>query len=252
MPDSPLADAAPPPVQPAAADVLKVDGLSAGYSRTPVVFDATLRVQPGEIVTMVGHNGAGKTTTLRAICGLNKPFAGKVEYNDRDVSSLTCSQKVKLGLSFIPAERFTFGQLSVDDNLLLGGLPTRSSAARETLRERVFEMFPVLRGRSKQMAGTMSGGEQRMLSLGIALMADPKLLLLDEPSLGLAPAVVQRIMDLVRSLASERGLSVLLVEQNVAQALRVADRVYVMRSGRIILEESAEKMRQRPQLWDLF
>jgi branched-chain amino acid transport system ATP-binding protein len=225
-----------------------VDGLSAGYSRKAVVFDATLRVQPGEIVTMVGHNGAGKTTMLRAICGLNRPFAGKIQYNGREVGSLTCSQKVKLGMSFIPAERFTFGQLSVHDNLLLGGLPTKSNALRDQLQERVFEMFPVLRGRSKQLAATMSGGEQRMLSVGIALMADPKLLLLDEPSLGLAPAIVQRIMELVRNLATEHGLSVLLVEQNVAQALRVADRVYVMRSGRIILEESAEQMRKRPQL----
>lgn len=252
MPDSTVQESAVPPASPAAADVLRVEGLSAGYGHKSVVFDATIRVAAGEIVTMVGHNGAGKTTTLRAICGLNRPFGGKVEYNGRDVSTQTCSQKVKLGMSFIPAERFTFGQLSVHDNLLLGGLPTRSAEVREQLRERVFEMFPVLRGRSSQLAGTMSGGEQRMLSLGIALMADPKLLLLDEPSLGLAPAIVQRIMDLVRNLATEHGLSVLLVEQNVAQALRVADRVYVMRSGRIILEETAESMRNRPQLWDLF
>jgi branched-chain amino acid transport system ATP-binding protein len=251
MPESTVQES-PAPTAQAAADVLNVRELTAGYARKPVVFDATLRVAAGEIVTMVGHNGAGKTTTLRAICGLNKPFSGTVEYNGRDVSGQTCSQKVKLGMSFIPAERFTFGQLSVSDNLLLGSLPTRSPELREQLRERVFEMFPVLRSRAGQLAATMSGGEQRMLSLGIAIMADPKLLLLDEPSLGLAPAIVQRIMDLVRSLATEHGLAVLLVEQNVAQALRVADRVYVMRSGRIILEESAEDMRKRPQLWDLF
>ncbi|HXU23178.1 MAG TPA: ABC transporter ATP-binding protein [Tepidiformaceae bacterium] len=251
MPE-PTVQEPPNPAAPPTADVLNVRELTAGYARKSVVFDATLRVGAGEIVTMVGHNGAGKTTTLRAICGLNKPFSGTVEYNGRDVSNQTCSQKVKLGMSFIPAERFTFGQLSVQDNLLLGSLPTRSADLREQLRERVYEMFPVLRGRAGQMAATMRGGEQRMLSLGIAIMADPRLLLLDEPSLGLAPAIVQRIMDLVRSLATEHGLAVLLVEQNVAQALRVADRVYVMRSGRIILEESAEDMRKRPQLWDLF
>lgn len=252
MPDLTVSNPVPAPGQPPPAAVLCVNSLSAGYGHKTVVFDATLRIAAGEIVTMIGHNGAGKTTTLRAICGLNRPSGGKVEHNGRDVTALTCSQKVRLGMSFIPAERFTFGQLSVHDNLLLGGLPTRSAESRDRLREQVFEMFPVLRGRSGQMAGTMSGGEQRMLSLGIALMADPKVLLLDEPSLGLAPAVVQRIMDLIRSLASDHGLSVLLVEQNVAQALRIADRVYVMRSGRIILEETAEQMRQRPQLWDLF
>ena len=252
MPDSTSQEAAAPPGPASTGDLLKVDGLSAGYGHKSVVFDATLRVGGGEIVTMIGHNGAGKTTTLRAICGLNRPFGGKVEYNGRDVTAQTCSHKVKLGMSFIPAERFTFSQLTVQDNLLLGGLPTRSAEMREQLRERVFAMFPVLRERSGQIAGTMSGGEQRMLSLSIALMANPKLLLLDEPSLGLAPAIVQRIMDLVRNEATEHGLAVLLVEQNVAQALRVADRVYVMRSGRIILEETAASMRSRPQLWDLF
>ena len=137
MPESTVQES-PAPTAQAAADVLNVRELTAGYARKPVVFDATLRVAAGEIVTMVGHNGAGKTTTLRAICGLNKPFSGTVEYNGRDVSGQTCSQKVKLGMSFIPAERFTFGQLSVSDNLLLGSLPTRSPELREQLRERVF------------------------------------------------------------------------------------------------------------------
>lgn len=231
---------------------LSVRGLSAGYNKRAVVFDATLRVGPGEIVTLVGHNGAGKSTTLRSICGLNRPFAGTVTYRGRDVSNVRCAQKVKLGISFIPSERFTFGQLSVQDNLRLGGLPVNDAKTREATLSRVFEMFPVLRNRNRQVAGTMSGGEQRMLSLGISLMSSPKLLLLDEPSLGLAPAVVQRIMDLIKELATKDGLSVLLVEQNVAQALRIADRVYVMRAGRVILEETAERMRQRDHLWDLF
>ncbi|MBI2766875.1 MAG: ABC transporter ATP-binding protein [Chloroflexi bacterium] len=229
-----------------------VQGLSAGYNKRPVVFDASLRVGEGEIVTLVGHNGAGKSTTLRTICGLNRPFGGTVSYRGSDVSHVRCAQKVKLGISFIPSERFTFSQLSVQDNLRLGGLPVKDAALRSETIARVFEMFPVLRTRTRQVAGTMSGGEQRMLSLGISLMSRPQLLLLDEPSLGLAPAVVQRIMELIKELAERDGLSVLLVEQNVAQALRIANRVYVMRAGRVILEETAERMRQRDHLWDLF
>jgi branched-chain amino acid transport system ATP-binding protein len=251
MPDATTLEPASTPAH-RTGDCLVVEGLKAGYNKRAVVFDASLRVGEGEIVTVVGHNGSGKSTALRSICGLLRPLGGKVSYRGRDVSHVGCAQKVGLGISFIPSERFTFGQLSVQDNLRLGGLHVKSAADREESLARVFEMFPVLRSRSRQMAGTMSGGEQRMLSLGIALMSRPKLLLLDEPSLGLAPAVVQRIMDLVKELAEHDGLSVLLVEQNVAQALRIADRVYVMRGGHIIVEETAEKMRQRGQLWDLF
>ena len=249
MPDRAII-AEPGPLRP--PPCLATEALSAGYAKRAVVFDASLSVEEGEIVTLVGHNGAGKSTTLRAICGLNRPLGGKVFYRDHDVSHVSCAHKVGLGISFIPAERFTFGQLSVQDNLKLGALPVKDAAVRATTLARVFDMFPVLRDRSRQMAGTMSGGEQRMLSLGIALMSNPKLLLLDEPSLGLAPAVVQRIMDLLRELTTRDGLSVLLVEQNVAQALRIADRVYVMRAGHIILEETAARMRERDHLWDLF
>ena len=250
MPDE-LGAAAPPATAPV-AERMAVRGLSAGYGRRPVVFDANITVGRGEIVTLVGHNGAGKTTTLRAICGLNRPMSGQVVYEGRDVSTMPCAQKVKLGISFIPSERFTFGELNVHDNLRLGGLPVKSASTRDETLSRVYAMFPVLRNRTRQLARTMSGGEQRMLSLGISLMSAPRLLLLDEPSLGLAPAVVQRIMDLIRELAERDGLSVLLVEQNVAQALRIADRVYVMRAGRIILEDAAANLRERGQLWDLF
>jgi len=152
----------------------------------------------------------------------------------------------------IPSERFVFPDLTVLDNLLLGGANEVDPERRKQRMAQVYELFPVLKVRTDQLAGTLSGGEQRMLSLGLLLMAGPKLLMLDEPSLGLAPIIVQQIFDSVRSLAKEEGLSVLLLEQNVGQALRVTDRAYVMRSGRIILEETAEQMRARETYWDLF
>jgi branched-chain amino acid transport system ATP-binding protein len=155
-------------------------------------------------------------------------------------------------MALIPSERFVFADLPVLDNLLLGGANIADSSRRDERLELVYRLFPILRERSQQLAGTMSGGQQRMVSLGLALMSGPKLLMLDEPSLGLAPSVVQQIFDTVRHLADQEGLSVLLLEQNVAQALRIVDRVYVMRSGRVILEETVEQMRQRDSYWDLF
>ena len=153
-------------------------------------------------------------------------------------------------MALIPSERFVFPDLTVLDNLLLGGANDPDASRRAKRLELVYELFPILRERSRQPAGTMSGGQQRMVSLGIALMSGPKLLMLDEPSLGLAPSVVQQIFDTVRQLADTEGLSVLLLEQNVGQALRIVDRVYVMRSGRVLLEETVEQMRARDSYWD--
>jgi len=159
---------------------------------------------------------------------------------------------VREGMALIPSERFVFQDLTVNDNLLLGAANNPDEDARARRKELVLRLFPILDERATQLAGTMSGGQQRMVSLGIALMASPRLLMLDEPSLGLAPSVVQQIFDVVRRLADEEGLSVLLLEQNVTQALRIVDRVYVMRSGRVLLEETVEQMRARDSYWDLF
>ena len=233
-------------------DLLVVSALQAGYGKKHVVFDIDLHFRGGEIVTIVGHNGAGKTTTLKTIFGMLPALGGTITYVGEDVTSSSCRHNVRNGMSYIPAERFVFSDLSVLDNLRLGAVHERSSEERDRLAERVYEMFPLLLERTTQRAGTMSGGQQRMLSLGLALMANPKLLLLDEPSLGLAPALVAEIFDNVRHLADEEGLTVLLLEQNVGQALRIADRAYVMRGGRIILEETAEEMRRRKDFWDLF
>ena len=237
---------------PVTEDLLVLSGVQAGYGKKQVVFDVDLHLRPGEIVTIVGHNGAGKTTLLKTIFGMLPALGGSITYQGADVTQASCRRNVLRGMSFIPAERFVFADLSVLDNLRLGAMHVRDGQERDSRRARVHQMFPLLAERMAQRAGTMSGGQQRMLSLGLAMMSGPKLLLLDEPSLGLAPALVAEIFAGVRQLADEEGLSVLLLEQNVGQALRIADRAYVMRSGRIILEETASQMRQRPDFWDLF
>jgi branched-chain amino acid transport system ATP-binding protein len=255
---APLPDNAPQTVpHPVASSngdspVLEVRGLSAGYGPRQVVFDVDFSVGKGEIVTILGHNGAGKTTTLKSVFGLIRPLSGSVLYRGQEIVGRAPVENVREGISFTPPERFVFPDLSVLNNLKLGGISEKSEERRRERLERVYEMFPILKERAKQLAGTMSGGQQRMVGLGIALMGDPKLMLLDEPSLGLAPSLVNQLMDTVRTLADERGISVLLLEQNVAVALEHADRAYVMRSGHMILEEPADKMLARGHWWDLF
>jgi len=232
-------------------DLLAVSGLGAGYGSRQVVFDVNVRVGKGEVVLVLGHNGAGKTTLLKSVFGLLRPFQGAVHYLGDDVTRQSCASRVRRGMAFIPAERAVFGDLSVLENLKLGAIGAPASEVGRRL-EWINALFPVLAERRTQAAATMSGGQQRMLSLGIALMSEPKLLLVDEPSLGLSPKLVQEVMDKIRELADTVGLSVLMLEQNVIQGLRVADRVYVIRSGRLLLEETAEQMRARGQWWDLF
>lgn len=216
------------------------------------MFDVSVEVSRGEIVAILGHNGAGKTTTMKAAFGLLRPFAGRISYDGRDITGTTCAQRVRAGMSFTPAERFVFPDLTVAANLRLGGLTQRSRVERARQLDRVHELFPVLRERNSQLAGTLSGGQQRMLSVGIALISNPRLLLLDEPSLGVSPVVIQQILAALRRLCDLDGRSVVLLEQNVGYTLREADRVYVMRGGRIILEESAHAMREREHWWNLF
>ncbi|MGD9997812.1 MAG: ABC transporter ATP-binding protein [Ilumatobacteraceae bacterium] len=229
-----------------------MSGLQAGYGRKQVVFDLDLEVAAGEVLGVFGHNGSGKSTTIRTILGIMPPLGGSIEFNGNDVTRSSSRANVKAGMAMIPSERFVFADLTVMDNLLLGGANDPDESRRAQRLELVRDLFPILAERSNQAAGTMSGGQQRMVSLGMALMASPSLLMLDEPSLGLAPAVVQQIFGTVRRLADEDGLAVLLLEQNVGQALRIVDRVSVMRSGRVILEETAEQMRGRDSYWELF
>jgi branched-chain amino acid transport system ATP-binding protein len=234
------------------APLLEVSGLVAGYGRKEVLHGVGLRVEAGEIVTLMGHNGAGKTTTIRSVLGAVRPRSGTVRIAGRDTTRRPVRRVVAAGVAMIPSERFVFPDLSVHDNLLLGAANAPSGSDTAERLATVRELFPILQERSKQPAGSMSGGQQRMVSLGMALMARPRLLLLDEPSLGLAPSVVEAIFGRLRSLADDERIGVLLLEQNVKQALKIADRAYAMRSGQMILEESADQMRQRTDFWDLF
>jgi branched-chain amino acid transport system ATP-binding protein len=230
--------------------LLEVNGLQAGYGRRPVLFDVDLHIGVGEIVAMFGHNGAGKTTTLNSIFGRIRSSAGTVQFAGEDITHGKGIANVGRGMTLIPAEQFVFGDLTVLDNLKLGAFG--NAAEMDQRMTQVYELFPILEERTKQLAGTMSGGQQRMLSVGLALMTGPKLLLLDEPSLGLSPALVQQMMAAIGRLAHEQQLSVLMVEQNVVQTLGVVDRAYFMRGGRIILEEPAEALKGRDSYWDLF
>lgn len=230
-----------------------LDGIVAGYGKKRVLDGVNIGVATGEAIALIGHNGAGKTTVLQTIFGLQRPWEGQVEIDGAPLGArYSPANAVALGLAMIPAERFVFPDLTVMENLLLSARTLLPGARRERL-ERALDDYPILRERRSQIAGTMSGGQQRMVSLAMALMTRPRLLLLDEPSLGLAPAITDQIMSRVRALV-DHGMSVILVEQNIPAALTVADRVYVLRSGQILLEESAAEMnaRGRENWWKLF
>ncbi len=203
----------------------------------------SLTVDDGEIVTLIGANGAGKTTTLRTASGLKAPTSGSVWVGGRDITKASAQDRVKMGLSHVPEGRRVFPRMSVLENLELGAFLRRDRAGIASDLEQVYTRFPVLAERLKQTAGTLSGGEQQMLAMGRALMARPKILLLDEPSMGLAPLLVQEIFDIVRSI-NESGTTILLVEQNANMALQVAHRAYVMETGAIVAQGSADELSQ--------
>lgn len=231
--------------------LLEVEGLRAGYGAREVLFGVDLSVAEGEVVALFGHNGAGKTTALRSIFGVHRQRAGSVRWLDCDLSTSNHVANVRRGMAYVPAERFVFSSMSVRENLQLGGVTGGGDGEAERL-EAVLRSFPLLHERYDQPAGSLSGGQQRMLSVGIALIGKPRLLLLDEPSLGLSPAATGQVMQALAELVRGRGLSVLMVEQNVGAALELADRAYVVRSGRTILEETAAAVSARGSLWDLF
>ena len=232
--------------------LLAVEGLATGYAKKQIVFGVDLRVEAGEIVALMGHNGAGKTTSLKAIAGLLPLWSGGIIFDGEPIGQATSAARVRRGLSLVPQERFVFADLTVADNLELGAFSVADPKIAAAQREKVLTLLPVLAERRRQLAGTLSGGEQRMLGLGMALMRRPRLLLLDEPSLGLAPLLVERIMETIRDIARHDNLTVLLVEQNVRHALAIAQRVYIMRTGRLIVEETGAAMAARGEWWDLF
>ncbi|GAA3749704.1 branched-chain amino acid transport system ATP-binding protein [Spinactinospora alkalitolerans] len=220
--------------------MLTVEGLCAGYGRLNILHEISLTVGAGEIVALVGANGAGKTTALRAVSGLIRPTRGAVRFDGAAVHTARPDRIVRAGLVQVAEERRLFGPLTVLENLQMGAY-ARPAGERAARLDEVFELFPILAERRRQIAETMSGGQQQMLAIGRALMSRPRLLMLDEPSIGLAPKLVQAVLDAVRRIR-DTGVPVLLVEQNAAQALAVSDRAYVLESGTIALSGTGEEL----------
>lgn len=217
------------------------------YGNIQALRDVSLKVNDGEIVTLIGANGAGKSTTLMTICGVLHPRRGEIAWNGQEIQQMPPNHIVALGISQVPEGRLIFPDLSVAENLELGAFLRRDTAGIKSDMDYVFELFPILAKRRKQTGGTLSGGEQQMLAISRALMARPKLLLLDEPSLGLAPIIIQQIFSIITRV-NESGTTVFLVEQNANQALRIAHRGYVMENGRIVMEDTAANLLASPQV----
>jgi branched-chain amino acid transport system ATP-binding protein len=222
--------------------MLKVEGLGVAYGGVQAVRGITLEVRPGEITALLGANGAGKSSTLAAIVGIVRPAAGRVLFEGQDITGTPPEKLVKRGIAMIPEGARVFARQPVEQNLRLGAYTVSSEAVYRERLEQVYEVFPRLRERRAQLAGTMSGGERQMLAIGRALMSGPRLLLIDEPSLGLSPLLVEQVFDALADLNRNAGLSVLLVEQNMNAALEVAARAYVMQSGAIALSGEAAEL----------
>ncbi|MCL4234021.1 MAG: ABC transporter ATP-binding protein [Deltaproteobacteria bacterium] len=221
--------------------MLRLEGVCAGYGTVGVLHDVTLRVDAGEVVTMIGCNGAGKSTTLKCVSGLLRATSGRIVFEDRDITRAPEHEIVGMGLVQVPEGRRVFPKMTVAENLDMGAYTRRDAAGVRADLDRVFALFPVLAERRRQSAGTLSGGEQQMLAVGRGLMAKPRLLLLDEPSLGLAPLIVAQIFRVIAELAAS-GVTILLVEQNAQAALHLAQRGYVMETGRITLEGQSTQL----------
>jgi branched-chain amino acid transport system ATP-binding protein len=229
--------------------VLEVSGLTSHYGRIQALAGIDLTVEDGELVALVGANGAGKSTLLRAISGV-QPYAGKIIYNGKDIGAMAPERRVALGIVQVPEGRQVFGPLSVEDNLRLGAY-TRTRAESDAELERVYAMFPTLKERRRQAAGVLSGGQQQMLAMGRGLMAKPRLLLLDEPSMGLAPRLVEEIFAKIRALKQART-TIFLVDQNARAALSVADRGYVLETGRVVLAGSGPELLANDQVREAY
>ena len=220
--------------------LLSITNLSCHYGRIQALRDVNVTVNEGELVALVGANGAGKTTLLKALSGVQPTSGGTIQFNDQDITAAPSDKRVKQGIVQVPEGRQIFGPMTVEDNLLMGGY-TRTSAERAETLDQAYDMFPVLKSRRSSHAGTLSGGQQQMLAMSRALMARPRLLLLDEPSMGLAPLLVDEIFATVKKLR-EAGTTIFLVEQNAFMALAIADRGYVLEAGSVVLSDTGEAL----------
>lgn len=228
--------------------MLEIKNLQVSYGAITALHGVTLSVKPGSIVTLIGCNGAGKSTTLRAVSGLLKPQAGEILYDGKNLVGLPPHQIVARGLSQVPEGRMVFANLTVHENLMMGAYLQRDKAVIRSSLESVFATFPRLKERKQQVAGTLSGGEQQMLAIGRALMSRPKFLMMDEPSLGIAPLLVKTIFEKIVEINRTQGITILLVEQNANLALEISHFGYVLETGKIILADHSAALRQNPQV----
>ncbi|MDR2507381.1 MAG: ABC transporter ATP-binding protein [Candidatus Accumulibacter sp.] len=221
--------------------MLSLQNIAIAYNGVPAIHDVSIDVNEGEIVALVGGNGNGKSSTLRAIAGLNSLASGRIVFGGQDITALQAHRRPALGICLVPEGRRLFPKLTVEKNLMLGAFTRRDTVEIAQSKDYVFELFPILKERRKQIAGTLSGGQQQMLAIGRGLMAKPRLLMLDEPSWGIAPKLVTKILDTIQQINAS-GLTILLVEQNVKRALEIASRGYVLQTGRVVLSGSGEDL----------
>ena len=227
--------------------MLELNQVNAGYGDLRVLFDINMHIDKGEVVALVGSNGAGKTTVLRTISGEIKIKSGSIKWFGKDLAAMPAYSRAKMGIAHIPQGRGVLGSLSVTDNLILGSYTKRTKSRREELMKMVFETFPILHKRRNLPAETLSGGQQQMLAVGRAMMMDPELLILDEPSLGLAPIVVEEVFRILSRL-KEQGKSMFVIEQNLVKALQIADRGYVLETGKVTLADKSENLINNPEV----
>lgn len=229
--------------------MLKIESIDVSYGDIHVLHGVSLSIKPGELVALIGANGAGKTTLIKTIMGLNRASTGCIIYQDRDVSRVQTHKLVEQGITCVPEGRHIFPRLSVEDNLKIGSFSQKLSGAQmRQRREGIYQLFPRLKERAKQLGGTLSGGEQQMLAIGRALMCEPKLLLLDEPSLGMAPVIVDELFDTIQRIHREKKLPILLVEQNAYSALEISDTGYVLELGKIVKSDSSKSLLTDPNI----